>query len=181
MLKSQIPVQKGTREVNGTGLLFDVEDPVLARPARPVPTPVVSGSEAELTPVAGVVLWGPLLDRLNVVAEADRRGLRSIGPGGYSGGACYRALVETLLAGGDFLSDRALLADPATAAAPGQPAAERGDAVALPRRRRPGPGEQGGGDQPGDVAPGVGRRRRPGGDPIDDRPGRHPGGHLRAG
>lgn len=106
MLKSQFPVQKGTREVNGTGLLFDVEDPVLARPARPVPTPVVSGSEAELTPVAGVVLWGPLLDRLNVVAEADRRGLRSIGPGGYSGGACYRALVETLLAGGDFLSDR---------------------------------------------------------------------------
>ncbi|HMA46006.1 MAG TPA: hypothetical protein VKP11_02165 [Frankiaceae bacterium] len=116
MLKSQFPVQKGTREVNGTGLLFDVEDPVLARPARPVPTPVVSGSEADLTPVAGVVLWGPLLDRLNVVAEADRRGLRSIGPGGYSGGACYRALVETLLAGGDFLSDRALLADPATAA-----------------------------------------------------------------
>jgi hypothetical protein len=45
-------VQKGTREVNGTGLLFDVEDPVLARPARPVPTPVVSGSEADLTPVA---------------------------------------------------------------------------------------------------------------------------------
>lgn len=116
MLKSQFPVQKGTREVNGTGLLFDVEDPVLARPARPVPTPVVSGSEADLTPVAGVVLWGPLLDRLNVVAEVDRRGLRSIGPGGYSGGACYRALVETLLAGGDFLSDRALLADPATAA-----------------------------------------------------------------
>ncbi|HLZ38985.1 MAG TPA: hypothetical protein VKP64_14820, partial [Mycobacteriales bacterium] len=47
--ESQFPVQKGTREVNGTGLLFDVEDPVLARPARPVPTPVVSGSEADLT------------------------------------------------------------------------------------------------------------------------------------
>ena len=69
-----------------------------------------------LTPVAGVALWGPLLDRLNVVAEADRRGLRPIGAGGYTGGECYRALVETLLAGGDFLSDRALLADPATAA-----------------------------------------------------------------
>ena len=38
------------------------------------------------------------------VAEADRRGLRPIG------------LVETLLASGDFLSDGALLADPATTA-----------------------------------------------------------------
>jgi hypothetical protein len=55
-----------------------------------------------------------LLDRLNVVAEADRRGLREIGPAGYSGGECYRALTEVLLAGGDFLSDRFLLADPAT-------------------------------------------------------------------
>ena len=50
------------------------------------------------------------------MAEADRRGLRPIGPGGYSGGLCYRALVEILLAGGDFRSDRALLADPATTA-----------------------------------------------------------------
>jgi hypothetical protein len=46
-----------------------------------------------------------------VVAEADRRGLRPIGPGGYTGGPCYRALVETLLAGGDVLSSRVLLAD----------------------------------------------------------------------
>jgi len=51
-----------------------------------------------------------------VVAEADRWGLRPIGPGGYTGGECYRALTETLLAGWDFLSDRAFLADPATAA-----------------------------------------------------------------
>jgi len=116
LLKSRFPAQKGTREVNATGLLFDVEDVVLARPARSVPTPVVSGSEQDLTPVAGSALWGPLLDRLNVVAEADRRGLRPIGPGGYTGGECYRALTEILLAGGDFLSDRTLLADPATAA-----------------------------------------------------------------
>jgi Transposase DDE domain group 1 len=102
--------------VNATGLLFDVEDAVLACPARSVPAPVVGASGEDLTPVAGVALWGPLLDRLNVVAEADRRGLRPIGRGGYTGGECYRALVETLLAGGDFLSDRALLADPATAA-----------------------------------------------------------------
>jgi hypothetical protein len=101
--------------VNATELLFEVEDVVLARPARSVPTPVVSASEDDLTPVAGVVLWGPLLDRLNVVAEADRWGLREIGPTGYSGGECYRALTEVLLAGGDFLSDRFLLADQATA------------------------------------------------------------------
>ena len=41
-----------------------------------------------------VALWGQLLDRLNVVAEAERRGLRPIGPGGYTGGECYRALVK---------------------------------------------------------------------------------------
>jgi hypothetical protein len=100
--------------VNDTGLLFEVEDVVLARPARSVPAPVVTASEDDLSPVAGVALWGPLLDRLNVVAEADRRGLREIGPTGYSGGECYRALTEILLAGGDFLSDRSLIADRAT-------------------------------------------------------------------
>ena len=98
--------------VNDTGLLFDVEDELLARPARSVPHPAVSASETDLTPVAGVAL----LDRLNVVAEADRRELRPIGPGGFTGGQCYRALTEICLAGGDFLSDRSLLADPATAA-----------------------------------------------------------------
>jgi hypothetical protein len=116
LLKSDSPAQKGTCVVNDTGLLFEVEDVLLARPERAVPTPKVGASELDLTSVAGVALWGPVLDRLNVVAEADRRGLRPIGPGGYTGGQCYRALVETLLAGGDFLSDRALLADPATAA-----------------------------------------------------------------
>ena len=100
--------------MNATELLFEVEDVVLARPVRSVPGPVVTASEDDLTPVAGVVLWGPLLDRLNVVAEGDRRGLREIGPTGYSGGECYRALTEVLLAGGDFLSDRSLIADPAT-------------------------------------------------------------------
>jgi len=109
-----VPVRKGTLKVNATGLLFEVEDVVRARPVRPVPTPIVTASEDDLTPVAGVALWGPLLDRLNLVAEADRRGLREIGPTGYSGGECYRALTEILLAGGDFLSDRSLIADPAT-------------------------------------------------------------------
>ena len=116
MFEVMITRAEGTRAVNATGLLFDVEDAVLAGPVRPVPTPVVTASEDDLTPVAGVALWGPLLDRLNVIAEADRRGLRPIGPGGYTGGQCYRALCEVLLAGGDFLSDRVLLADPATVA-----------------------------------------------------------------
>jgi hypothetical protein len=67
-----------------------------------------------VTGVAGIALWGELLDHLGLVGECDRRSLRPIGPGGYSGGECYRAVVETQLAGGEFLSDRCLLADEAT-------------------------------------------------------------------
>ena len=63
-----------------------------------------------VTGIAGAALWGPLLDRLGLVSEADRRQLRPIGPGGYSGGECFRALVEVVLAGGDVVSDRGLLA-----------------------------------------------------------------------
>lgn len=62
--------------------------------------------------MAGVVLWGPFLDRLNVVGVADDRRLRVIGPSGFSGGECYRSVVEVVLAGGDFLSDRSLLSGP---------------------------------------------------------------------
>jgi len=40
-------------------LLFDVEDELLARPARSVPAPVVGPSETDLTPVAGVTLREP--------------------------------------------------------------------------------------------------------------------------
>jgi hypothetical protein len=73
-----------------TGLLFEVEDVVRARPVRSVPAPVVTASEDDLTRVAWVALWGPLLDRLNVVDEADQRGLREIGPTGYSVSATRR-------------------------------------------------------------------------------------------
>jgi hypothetical protein len=52
---------------------------------------VVGASETDLTPVAGVALWGPLLDRLNVVAEADRRELRRIGPRTISGMTAFWA------------------------------------------------------------------------------------------
>jgi hypothetical protein len=68
--------------VNATGRLFEVADAVLTWRVESVPSPMGSRSEQDLTPVAGVALWGPLLDRLNLVAEADRRGLRPIGPGG---------------------------------------------------------------------------------------------------
>lgn len=88
--------------------------PTVSSPYWSVPNVIVHASEDSVTPVAGVALWGPLLDRLNVLDEADRRALRPIGPGGYTGGECYRALIEILLAGGDFLSDRSLLADDAT-------------------------------------------------------------------
>ncbi len=98
-----------------TPALFEIEDTVIARPARRVARPVVEATEDDLTGIAGVALWGELLDRLGLVAEADRRDLRPIGPGGYSGGECYRAVVETQLAGGDFISDRSLLAGEATA------------------------------------------------------------------
>lgn len=100
--------------MNGTALAFDLEDTRVTRPRRGVPTPVVTPSEDSVTGVAGVALWGALLDRLGLVDEADRRQLRPIGAGGYGGGECYRAVVETQLAGGEFLSDRSLLADEAT-------------------------------------------------------------------
>ena len=45
--ESRLPAQKGTRVINDTGLLFDVEDEVLAGPARSVPAPVVSGSQED--------------------------------------------------------------------------------------------------------------------------------------
>lgn len=97
-----------------SALGLDLPDTVAARPNRSVAHPVVDASEDSVTGVAGVVLWGEMLDHLGLLDEADRRGLRPIGPTGYSGGECYRAVVETQLAGGDFISDTSLLADEAT-------------------------------------------------------------------
>jgi hypothetical protein len=106
--------------VNVTAPLFETDDAAIARPRRSVAHPVVEATEDDLTGVAGVTLWGELLDRLGLVAESDRRNLRPIGPGGYTGGECYRALVETMLAGGGFISDRSLLEGEATKALRGQ-------------------------------------------------------------
>lgn len=101
--------------MNDSVRLFKVEQPASTRPSLGVPKPRVVATEDDLTPLAGVALWGPLLDRLGLVEVADRVVLRQIGPGGYSGGECYRALTETLLAGGDFLVDVDLLRNQATA------------------------------------------------------------------
>lgn len=100
--------------MNANSLVFDLGDALMERRRGGVPNVGVEAGEDSVTGVAGAVLWGPLLDRLNVVGVADERGLRPIGPGGYTGGQCYRAVVELQLAGGDFVSDRSLLADEAT-------------------------------------------------------------------
>lgn len=90
--------------------------------------------------MARVALWGPLLDRLNVVGE------------------CYRALVGTQLAGGDFLSDQGLLADG------GDRRVARGAAVpSVATQSR--------------FCDGAELDRTDG----HHRPGRHPGGDLRVG
>jgi hypothetical protein len=107
--------------VNDNALLFEVPGTLASRPVESSPRVHVEAGEDSLTPTAGVALWGPLLDRLGVVGEADCRALRPIGPGGFSGGECYRALIEVQLAGGDFISDRAVLADHATATLRGRP------------------------------------------------------------
>ena len=73
-----------------TAPLFEIEDRVVARPLRRVAPIAVEASEDNVTGVAGIALVGELLDRLGVVEVADRHHLRPIGPGGYSGGECYR-------------------------------------------------------------------------------------------
>lgn len=94
--------------MNATVALFDAGE-LIVRPRREAARVRVEIADEDVTGVAGVALWGPLLDRLGLVEVADARRLRPIGPGGYTGGECYRTLVEVLLAGGEFLSDRSLL------------------------------------------------------------------------
>ena len=97
-----------------TPTLFEIADPVATRPWQRVAPVVVEATEDDVTGVAGIALFGELLDHLGLVEAADRRNLRPIGPGGYTGGECYRPIVELQLAGGDFLSDVSLLQDEAT-------------------------------------------------------------------
>ncbi len=94
--------------MNATATLFDAGE-LIVRPRGEAALVKAEVADEDVTGVAGVALWGPLLDRLNLVGVADGRQLRPIGPGGYTGGECYRTLVEVLLAGGEFLSDRSLL------------------------------------------------------------------------
>ncbi len=106
--------------MNATATLFDAGE-IISRPRREAAPVKVSVTDEDVTGVAGVALWGPMLDRLNLVDVADARRLRPVGPGGYTGGECYRTLVEVVLAGGEFLADRSLL-EGATEALRGQQA-----------------------------------------------------------
>ena len=115
--------------------MFDAGE-LIVRPRREAAWVNVEVADEDVTGVAGVALWGPLLDRLDLVGVADRRRLRPIGPGGYTGGQCYRTIVEVLLAGGDFVSDRSLLAEATQRAPWGAPVAVALDVVPVPRRRR---------------------------------------------
>jgi hypothetical protein len=100
--------------VKTTPTLFEIEDPIVNRSWQQVAPVVAEATEDDVTGVAGIALFGELLDHLGLVEAADRRNLRPIGPGGYTGGECYRPIVELQLAGGDFLSDVSLLQDEAT-------------------------------------------------------------------
>jgi len=100
--------------VKTTPTLFEIADPVVTSSWQRVAPVVVESTEDDVTGIAGLALFGELLDHLGLVDSADRRGLRPIGPGGYTGGECYRPVVELQLAGGDFISDVSLLKDEAT-------------------------------------------------------------------
>jgi len=101
--------------VKTTASLLEIADPTTTRPLQRVAPVAVEHGEDDVTGVAGIALFGELLNRLGLVEAADRRSLRPmIGPG-YTGGECYRSVVELQLAGGDFLSDVSLLKDDATA------------------------------------------------------------------
>ena len=98
-----------------TAPLLEIADPTTTRPFQRVAPVAVEQCEDDVAGVAGIALFGELLDRLGLVEASDRRNLRPmIGPG-YTGGECYRSVVELQLAGGDFLSDVSLLQDDATA------------------------------------------------------------------
>lgn len=61
--------------MNVTVPLFDAGE-LVARPCREAAAVKVTVADDEVTGVAGAALWGPFLDRLNVVDVADRRQLR---------------------------------------------------------------------------------------------------------
>src|SRR5664280_1852687 len=102
-------MQEGTREVHATGLLFDLEDAVLARPARSVPGHRWARRRR---------IWRRSLG--GVVGSAAGPAERG-GGGGTAGAAADRpgrlhrrgvlpGAGQTVLASVDVLSDRALLA-----------------------------------------------------------------------
>ena len=53
--------------MKSTATLFEIEDPVVARSWRRVAPVVAEATEDDVTGVAGIALWGELLDRLGLV------------------------------------------------------------------------------------------------------------------
>ncbi len=103
-----------------TPLLFDIEDHVVSRPSQRVAPVIVETTEDDVTGVAGIALFGELLDHLGLVEAADRRNLRPIGPGGYSGGgATARSSSSSWLAATSSPTSRSRRrSDPAAARQP---------------------------------------------------------------
>ncbi|HEY3842677.1 MAG TPA: hypothetical protein VGL48_05445, partial [Acidimicrobiales bacterium] len=66
--------------MKATPTLFEIADPVVTRSWQRVAPVVVEATEDDVTGVAGIALFGELLDHLGLVEVADRRNLRPIGP-----------------------------------------------------------------------------------------------------
>ncbi len=62
--------------MKATALAFELDDHLATRPFPVVARPVVEAGEDSVTGVAGIALWGELLDHLGLVGESDRRGRR---------------------------------------------------------------------------------------------------------
>ena len=113
-----------------TAPLLEIADPTTTRPFQRVAPVAVEQCEDDVAGVAGIALFGELLDRLGLVEAADRRNLRPMVGPDYTGGECYRSVVELQLVGGDFLFDVSLLR------ATGRRAGSRGARRALRRAPR---------------------------------------------
>jgi hypothetical protein len=56
--------------VKTTPTLFEIDDKVIARPFQRVASVVVEATEDDVTPVAGLALFGELLDHLGLAAPS---------------------------------------------------------------------------------------------------------------
>src|SRR5664280_2398296 len=158
MLTSTIPMQEGTREV-----VLPACCSISRMPCWRVQRGRCRATGGRVGGGSGAGRW------VGVVASAAGPAERG-GGGGTAGAAADRpgrlhrrgvlpGAGQTVLDSGDFLSDRALLADPATTALRRERTAECVQicgSVAVLGRGRSGSGDQGRGDQQGAAEPGLG-------------------------